>query len=338
MDQRYLDAIEHALQQSLDHANLPPLLDEPIRYALGSGGKRLRPLITVLAAEACGATLEDATPAAAAIEILHNFTLIHDDIMDRSPLRRGQPTVHRKWNVSTAIIAGDAMMGIAYRLISESYPASVCQKLVAECSSAFVDICIGQAEDVAYSTPHDNPNGNRFSHESTVAVTLDDYLTMIGRKTARLFATAAVTGGIVAHAPAQTLSALHTFGFSLGMAFQIRDDMLDLFGTAEFGKRQGQDLREGKKTFPILSAASRVTEPDDKTLLSRYLAGSSPTSEEEINAIAECCRRLGVLDHANSLVEDYLLRARSALEEHLSDTAARSSLTAIAETTRSRNR
>ncbi len=338
MDQRYLDTIERALQQTLDRANLPPLLDEPIRYALASGGKRLRPLITVLAAEACGATLEDATPAAAAIEILHNFTLIHDDIMDHSPLRRGQPTVHRKWNISTAIIAGDAMMGMAYKLMSDYFPASVCQKLVTECSSAFIDVCIGQAEDVAYSTSHGTPNDKRFFHECIFTVSLDDYLTMIGRKTARLFATAAVTGGIVANAPAQTLNDLHTFGYSLGMAFQIRDDMLDLFGTAEFGKRRGQDLCEGKKTFPILSAASRATEPDDIAMLSKYLAGSSPASEEEIDSIAERCRRLGVLEHANALIEDYLSRARSALEEHLPATAARSLLTAIAETTRSRNR
>nr|BAA82615.1 farnesyl, geranylgeranyl, geranylfarnesyl, hexaprenyl, heptaprenyl diphosphate synthase (SelF-HepPS) [Synechococcus elongatus] len=323
MEQHYRDTIEQAIARALDRTELPPILDEPVRYALASGGKRLRPLITLLAAEACGSSPADAAPVAAAVEILHNFTLIHDDIMDRSPLRRGRPTVYRAWDDATAILAGDTMMGIAYRLLSEHYPAEVCQHLVAECSSAFVDVCIGQAEDLAFRT--------------MPSVTMDDYLRMIGRKTARLFATAAVAGGIVARAPHDVLAALRTYGTALGMAFQIRDDVLDLFGSPEFGKELGQDLREGKKTFPTLSAAAHATDPNDLATFAAYFAGTPPTDSEEIAQMRERCRRLGALEHAESLIAHYLSTANAALESHLPSTSARDRLCALARATRNRH-
>ncbi|RMF36513.1 MAG: polyprenyl synthetase family protein [Chlorobiota bacterium] len=323
MEQRYLDSIEHALAGALERIELPPLLGEPIRYALASGGKRLRPVITLLAAEACGSTSADAAPVAAAIEILHNFTLIHDDIMDRSPLRRGQPTVYQAWDDATAILAGDTMMGIAYQLLSEHYPPAVCRQLVAECSSAFVEVCIGQAEDLAFRT--------------VPSVTMDDYLRMIGRKTARLFATAAVAGGIVAHASHDVLTALRTYGTALGMAFQIRDDVLDLFGSEDFGKELGHDLREGKKTFPTLSAAACATDPDDRAAFAMYLAGTPPRNRDEIERMRERCRRLGALEHAESLIAHYLSTANAALESHLPPTSARDRLCALARATRNRH-
>lgn len=323
MEQRYVDTIENAIAAALERSELPPILGEPIRYALASGGKRLRPLITVVAAEACGSSSADAAPVAAAVEILHNFTLIHDDIMDRSPLRRGRPTVYRVWDDATAMLAGDTMMGIAYQLLSMHYSPEVCRDLVAECSSAFIEVCIGQAEDIAFRTK--------------TSVTMDDYLRMIGRKTARLFATAAVAGGIVARTSQEMLAALRTFGTALGMAFQIRDDVLDMFGTTNFGKELGQDLREGKKTFPTLSAAAHARDPDDQAAFAEYFAGFVPTNSEEIVRMTERCRRLGALEHAESLIALYLSNAITALESQLPYTPARAALCALASATRDRH-
>ncbi|GIV54712.1 MAG: polyprenyl synthetase [Candidatus Kapaibacterium sp.] len=321
MKNRYLEQIEQKIADALSNAHLPPVLGTPIAYALQSGGKRLRPLITMLAADACGST-EDATPAAAAIEILHNFTLVHDDIMDRSPLRRGKPTVFTQWDEATAILAGDTMMGIAYAMLSSYYSPPICQRLVAAFSTAFVEICIGQAEDLAF--------------RSTPTVSMDDYLGMISRKTARLFATAAVAGGIVAMADQATQQALDTIGTAIGIAFQVQDDMLDLFGTPEFGKQRGQDLREGKKTYPILCAVASTRDNDDRVVLERYLAGTGINSDEDIEHIAAICRRAGVLQQAQATINHYIEQAQAILTAALPPTPARAELITIADTTRTR--
>ncbi len=322
MKDRYLDVIERHLNESLERIHLPEQLEAPITYALQSGGKRLRPLITLLAADACNGSADYAAPVAAAIEILHNFTLTHDDIMDRSPLRRGKATVFTQWDEATAILAGDTMMGIAYGMLCSNYEADLCQVLVQEFSAAFVEICIGQAEDLAFCT--------------SPAVTMDDYLRMISRKTARLFATAALAGGMVARADRATLDALSTFGTSIGIAFQVQDDMLDLFGTPEFGKQRGQDLREGKKTYPVLCAAELVTDSNDQDILAHYLAGGRLCTDAEIEEIAALCQRVGVHSAAQSTIDQYIHNACQALVDRLPPTPARAELIAIAEQTRRR--
>ncbi len=322
MKDRYLDVIECHLNESLARIHLPEQLEAPITYALQSGGKRLRPLITLLAADACNGNVDQAAPVAAAIEILHNFTLTHDDIMDRSPLRRGKATVFTRWDEATAILAGDTMMGIAYGMLSSNYEAALCQALVQEFSAAFVEICIGQAEDLAFCT--------------SPTVTMDDYLGMISRKTARLFATAALAGGMVAHADQATLDALSTFGTAVGIAFQVQDDMLDLFGTPEFGKQRGQDLREGKKTYPVLCAAELVKDSNDQEILAHYLAGSRLCTDAEIEEIAALCERVGVHSAAQETIDRYIYNACQALVDRLPPTSARAELIAIAEQTRKR--
>jgi len=318
----YREHIERHLQQALTEAKLPPLLNAPVAYALQSGGKRLRPQITLLTAEACGCSLEAALPIATAIEILHNFTLVHDDIMDRSPLRRGKATVFTQWDEATAILAGDTMMGIAYGMLSSAYPPHRCRQLVQEFSSAFVEVCIGQAEDLAFRTS---------SH-----VTMEQYLGMISRKTARLFATAAVCGGIVANAEPAILEALRQWGTALGIAFQVQDDMLDLLGTPEFGKQRGQDLREGKKTFPILAAYSAVTSDSDRMLLETYLSSSGVSSQNDIDQIADLCRRLDIPSVAQATIDRYIDQAQATLVTVLPPSEARAQLLAIADQTRTR--
>lgn len=318
----HLDRIEQAIEHAVDQANLPPSLSKPIRYATCSGGKRLRPLLTVLAAQACNGNLETAYHAGAAIEILHNFTLVHDDIMDHSPLRRGKPTVHVRWDESSAILAGDTMVGIAYHLLSRVLPPEQCTSMVAELSSAFIEVCIGQAEDLL------------FRHQSTVS--MEEYFGMISRKTARLFATAAVAGGIVANASEELCNALRTFGTGLGIAFQVQDDMLDLLSSqSEFGKQPGQDLREGKKTFPVLCAYDSATDPAERQLLELYFQRGSVDSDEQIAQIATLCQKLGVLKIAQDTVESYLQQARGALE-HLQSSIAKESLMELIETTSQR--
>lgn len=322
MDTRYQMLLDSAIDAALSHTKLPPLLSEPITYALNSGGKRIRPLLTLASAEACGSTAEHAAPLAAAIEILHNFTLIHDDIMDRSPLRRGKPTVYIQWNEATAILAGDTMMGIAYQLLAEHYSDAICRDIVAEFSSAFVDICIGQAEDLSF----------RFRAD----VTMEDYLAMISRKTARLFATAAVVGGIAAKASTHTITALRHFGTAIGIAFQIQDDMLDLFGEPAFGKERGQDLREGKKTFPILAAAGCGTTTAKSQLLNDYLQGKACTTHTEVEALAMLCRQCDVFTIARTYIDEHLCRAAEAIEGTFPPTPAREFLLTIVERTRHR--
>lgn len=316
----HLTIIEGAIADALAKAHLPPELAEPIAYTLDGGGKRLRPLLTVLAAEACGASPHRAAPLAAAIEILHNFTLVHDDIMDRSPLRRGKPTVYVRWDESTAILAGDTMMGIAYRLLSEHYDAETCRQLVAEFSAAFIEICIGQAEDIA------------FRYRPSVA--MSDYTEMIARKTARLFATATASGAIVAGASDRMSQALRRFGHGLGMAFQIQDDVLDLFGEPQFGKQRGQDLREGKKTFIVLSLADRCSSA--RALLERYMHGEPIAGDADIERIATLCRQCGVLEEAQTTIDSYLDDAISAIRRELPPSSARELLFAAAEKNRTR--
>ncbi|MCX7930827.1 MAG: polyprenyl synthetase family protein [Chlorobi bacterium] len=320
MYEHHIAIIEETISYAIATSALPAELAEPILYALESGGKRLRPLMTVLAAESYGVSSKKAAPLAAAIEILHNFTLIHDDIMDRSPLRRGKPTIHVAWDEATAILAGDTMMGIAYRLLSDAYPPEVCRQLVAEFSSAFVEICIGQAEDLTFRTRRD--------------VTMDDYTAMISRKTARLFATAAASGGIVAGAISEVVDALRRIGHAIGIAFQIRDDVLDLFGEPTFGKQRGQDLREGKKTFIVLSLAN--CDGVNSQLIKRYMAGESLTTDADIEQIATLCQQCGVLDRAQATINCYLDSAIEALRHVLPPSPARESLIAIAEQTRTR--
>lgn len=321
MTSSYIEQIEQSIFSAIASAQLPPALAEPVTYALTSGGKRLRPLITVLAAQASGASVESAIPVATAIEILHNFTLVHDDIMDRSPLRRGKQTVYTRWDEATAILAGDTMMGIAYNILSSAYTAPVCQSIVQEFSSAFVEVCIGQAEDLAFRTKPD--------------VTMEEYLGMISRKTARLFATAAVCGGIVAHASAAVLDAFRQFGTSLGIAFQVQDDMLDLFGEPEFGKQRGQDLREGKKTFPVLAAFAAVGK-EFNGVLRQYLDGQPFTDEVQIEQMAQLCTQCGVIEKARTLTDQHLDRAIAALTDALPPSPAREELIAIANRTRNR--
>ncbi|MDC6383787.1 polyprenyl synthetase family protein [Flagellimonas taeanensis] len=234
----------------------PQNLYAPIQYILGLGGKRLRPILTLMTTELFGGKAEDAMDAALAVEMFHNFSLVHDDIMDDAPLRRGKVTVHEKWDMNTGILSGDAMLILSYQFF-ESYPAEMYKELTSLFSKTAIEVCEGQQYDVDFETRDD--------------VAIPEYLKMIEYKTSVLVAAAMKIGAIVAAAPKKEAEAIYEFGRNLGIAFQLQDDYLDAFGDPEtFGKQVGGDIRENKKTFLYLKALEKATKQDRESLLHLY--------------------------------------------------------------------
>jgi geranylgeranyl diphosphate synthase type II len=216
----------------------PSSLYDPVHYILALGGKRLRPLLTLMSAQMYGSAIEDAMDAAIAVEVFHNFTLLHDDIMDAAALRRGKATVHKKWDVNTGILSGDAMLIMSYRLLN-SYEPEKFYKLNQVFSTTALEVCEGQQYDVDFETRED--------------VTIDEYLLMIKLKTSVLVGCALQMGAIIAGVDEKEQQLIYDFGIHLGLAFQLMDDYLDAFGDpATFGKEVGGDIRENKKTYLYL--------------------------------------------------------------------------------------
>ena len=230
----------------------PKNLYAPITYILELGGKRLRPVLVLMATELFGTDYRKAMDAALAIEVFHNFSLVHDDIMDDAPLRRGQATVHEKWDINTGILSGDAMLINAYQLF-ENYEGETFRNLAKLFSKTALEVCEGQQYDVDFETRDD--------------VSEAEYLKMIEYKTAVLVAAALKMGGIVANASLEDQNHIYEFGRNLGIAFQLQDDYLDAFGDPEtFGKQVGGDIIENKKTFLYLKALEKGTNLQKKEL------------------------------------------------------------------------
>lgn len=233
----------------------PKNLYEPIDYILQLGGKRIRPVLTLMAADIFSNNVSKALPAALAVEVFHNFTLVHDDIMDDAPLRRGKATVHEKWNINTGILSGDAMLILAYQYF-ENYEPVVFQKLAKLFSKTALEVCDGQQLDVDFETRSD--------------VTIPEYINMIRLKTSVLVAAALKMGAIVAETTEENASLIYDFGLNLGLAFQLQDDYLDTFGDPEtFGKQVGGDIIENKKTYLYLKALE-VANGDEKGKLQYF--------------------------------------------------------------------
>lgn len=234
----------------------PKNLYEPVQYILSLGGKRLRPVLTLMTADLYGGSVDQAMDAALAIEMFHNFSLVHDDIMDDAPLRRGKVTVHEKWDVNTGILSGDAMLILSYQFF-ESYPPEVYKKLTALFSKTAIEVCEGQQYDVDFETRDD--------------VTIPEYIKMIEYKTSVLVAAAMEMGAIVAGASTSDCKAMYEFGRNLGIAFQLQDDYLDAFGDPKtFGKQVGGDILENKKTFLYLKSLEQGVKEDRESLLHLY--------------------------------------------------------------------
>ena len=234
---------------SFDTEKEPKGLYKPVSYILQLGGKRLRPVLTLMSCDCFGGHTEDALAAATCIEVFHNFTLVHDDIMDEAPLRRGHETVHKKWDLNTGILSGDAMLILAYQCL-EDYSPSLLKPLLKSFNKTALEICEGQQYDVDFETRND--------------VSLDEYLKMIKFKTAVLVGTALRFGAIIAGANEADQDLIEEFGINLGLAFQIQDDYLDAFGDPKsFGKQVGGDIIENKKTFLYLKSIELMENPDE---------------------------------------------------------------------------
>jgi geranylgeranyl diphosphate synthase type II len=265
----------------------PRELYDPVRYVLEADGKRIRPVLLLLSAESHGGpeVAEAALPAALAVEVFHDFTLVHDDIMDHASERRGRPTVHRRWDEATAILAGDLLFGLAYDLLSRA-PANGLPDILALFHTAVVRLCEGQAMDKAM--------------ETASAVTVAQYVDMIERKTAALLEAALQVGATIGGAPPADVEALGRAGRALGRAFQVQDDLLDVTADGEgWGKIVGGDLVVGKRTFLLLTALERAA-GEERRWFERALDGITP---DEVPEARERMRGLGVLDAAREAVE-----------------------------------
>lgn len=284
--------------ENLDWSKEPQGLYEPIAYTLASGGKRLRPTLALTAAEIFGGKEEDVLPAALALEVFHNFTLLHDDVMDRALVRRGRETVHVKWNDNTAILSGDQMLIEAYKLL-EGVPADKLGKVLCWFNEMATGICEGQQYDVD------------FEHASQVS--LSDYLMMIEKKTAVLLANALRTGGYIAGADEAEQEALYEYGRHIGLAFQIQDDLLDVYGDPKtFGKAIGGDICCNKKTYLLLTALETAPAEDKAELLEWLLV--SDRDQEKIAAVTALYTRLGVREACEVEMEQHTAEALLQLD------------------------
>ena len=322
---RHFETIRVRTEQRLKKVSPAPStrLGEACRYALQGGGKRVRPALLVISCESVGGGMAEALDAAAAIEIMHNFTLVHDDIMDNADSRRGRPTLHRAWNVNDALLAGDILVGASFEALLGTR-AKAQGALAAVLTRALLDVCTGQAMDLEF--------------ERRTDVTVREYFRMIEKKTGSLLAAAAELGALVGRGSRAQVAALRKFGLRLGTAFQVQDDLLDVIGDpAGFGKTIGGDILEGKRTYLLLTAAGRAS-GYDRELIARAMSregasGSWKSAEGAVTAkgrafveeVRGAYERCGAIDDAQSAVRR---TTRSALREldRLPRTSAREML------------
>lgn len=284
---------------SLGYLRAPEELYTPIKYALSLGGKRIRPLLTLIACDMFGGNVDDALPAAAGLEMYHNHTLLHDDVMDKADMRRGKPTVHKCWSENAAILSGDAMLILAFKTFS-----SLDSKYIADVLPLFTEttlqICEGQQYDMEFETRND--------------VTAEEYLQMIRLKTAVLLAASLKIGAIVGGASKEDADLIYEFGIQIGLAFQLQDDILDVYGDpAVFGKKIGGDIMCDKKTFLLISAVNNASDEDLNVLKS--WVGKTSDAEKKIAAVTEVYERTGTRALAEKEMEKCYEKAVACLNK-----------------------
>lgn len=295
----YRDLFLSHLQQEIIVRD-PKNLYQPMDYILNLGGKRLRPVLTLMTADFFSGKHQEALKAAMAIEIFHNFSLVHDDIMDDAPLRRGKQTVHEKWDLNTGILSGDAMLIVAYQFF-EHYPAETFKELAKLFSKTAIEVCEGQQYDIDFESRDD--------------VQIDEYLKMITYKTAVLVGAAMKMGAIVARASKKDADAIYDFGLNLGVAFQLMDDYLDAFGDPiSFGKQIGGDIIENKKTYLYLKTLQNLSE--DQAMQLRHLFSITPEdTSDKIKGVKEYMVSSGAADQTQKEIEYYTQKALEILEK-----------------------
>ena len=296
---QYQEFISDYLQSQSKNKE-PKNLYEPIHYILQLGGKRMRPILTLMSAEVFDADYEKALPAALAVEVFHNFSLVHDDIMDAAPLRRGNVTVHEKWDINTGILSGDAMLILAYQYFEE-YEPTIFRALAKLFSKTALEVCEGQQWDVDF--------------ESRSDVTIPEYLKMIECKTAVLVAAAMKMGAIIAKTSDENADLIYDFGLNLGLAFQLQDDYLDAFGNPEtFGKQVGGDIIENKKTYLYLKAMEFAS-PNEKEELVHLFSIHPEDNSDKINSVKQIFHSSGAAEATQKAIEDFTLKAFETLDK-----------------------
>jgi len=277
----------------------PQNLYEPIWYILKLGGKRLRPVLTLMTCDIFDLDYKKALDAALAIEVFHNFSLVHDDIMDDAPLRRAKETVHEKWNINTGILSGDAMLIMAYQMF-ENYNDATFRNLAKLFSKTALEVCEGQQYDIDFETRDD--------------VTIPEYLKMIEYKTAVLVAAAMQMGAIVADASEEDQNSIYEFGKNLGIAFQLQDDYLDAFGDPKtFGKQVGGDIIENKKTYLYIKALE-FSRQEDKDEILQLFSSTPDDSTPKINRVKHLFVNSGAADATKEEIKAYTIKAFAVLE------------------------
>lgn len=281
----------------------PVQLYDAASYLIINGGKRLRPFLVIKSCEVLNGNLKNAMPSASAVEMIHNFTLVHDDIMDNDEIRHGVPTVHKKFGMPIAILAGDVLFSKAYQLISNSnLPAIATNEIVSKLAKACVDICEGQLLDIKMA-------------ESKKIPSQENYIKMIEKKTAALFDVSCSIGAICAKAKKKDISNLSSFGKNLGIAFQITDDLIGIMGDSKITKKPvGNDLREGKKSLPIVLAITKSKGTDKKKILKTF--GNPSASKKEIGEAVEVIRALGIEKIVRKQALQYSEKAKKSLNTY----------------------
>ena len=297
----YLDEVNRIFTEER-FIHEPHELYEPIDYTLRLGGKRIRPTLLLAADALFGGDPAEAYGAALGIETFHNFTLLHDDLMDRSPLRRGQPTVYTKWDENTAILSGDTMYALAWRYFLRQ-PTPRLREILQCFNETAIEVCEGQQRDM------------NFERMTLDEVNLDAYMEMIRQKTAVLLAGALKIGALYAGAPDGEVEKLYLFGIHMGLAFQLQDDLLDGYGdTAVFGKKTGQDIRDNKKTFLPLSALGLCTPSQRDTLLDLFAAKDNLDEEEKVRRVMALYDTVGLRRVVEKAVGDEYAAAAATLD------------------------
>lgn len=296
-----LDEIRDIIQEELDRAEyveFPEQLFEPVRYLIGDGGKRIRPVLALMAYNMFHEDITPAIKSALGIEIFHNYTLLHDDVMDDAPIRRGMPTVHQKWNKNVAILSGDAAAIVAYKLI-EHCDDKYLRKVITLFNQMAMDICKGQQLDMEFETRND--------------VTVDEYIRMIYWKTSVLLAGSLRHGALIAGASEEIYNALYDFGGSLGLAFQLQDDYLDVYGDEKsFGKQIGGDITINKKTFMLIKALENAND-EQRAELQNWITTEHFDRDEKVKAVTELYNAIGVREMALTEIANYLVQCKEIL-------------------------
>ena len=294
----FLQLVNNYLDQ-LPYDRRPQSLYDPIQYVLSIGGKRIRPILMLLAYNLYQEDPEKILPVATAIETYHNYTLLHDDLMDHADVRRGQPTVHKKWDENTAILSGDSMLVLAYERL-------------AQCPSAKLKPVLDLFTETALQIGEGQQYDMDFEHRTDVRE--EEYIEMIRLKTSVLLACALKIGAILADAPVADCENLYIFGEKIGLAFQLQDDYLDVYGDpAVFGKAIGGDILCNKKTYMLINAYLRADE-HDRQELDRWLNAADPDPKEKIAAVTALYNRLGINHLAEDLISDYFEESKKYLE------------------------